>query len=64
VSHREGEKHHLSKLTDAQVREIRSVYERWKAMGSKKGYRALEDAFGASRWTLRDIVTYRTRRSA
>ena len=61
---RSGEENHRAKLPDERVREIRQTYERWKAVGSDKGYKALADAFGISQWTARDLVTYRTRRSA
>ena len=50
------------KISDAKVREIRGQWQEWKMMGSRKGYGALAQAFGISMWTLRDIVTYRTRR--
>ena len=58
---RRGEEHHNAKIPDHLVREIRSTWESWKKAGSDKGYQALAEAFGLSKWTLRDIVTYRTR---
>jgi len=56
-----GQAHHNAKKTDAEVREMRQVYESWKQAGSKKGYGELGWMFGCSQWTARDIVTYRTR---
>lgn len=48
-----------AKLTDAQVRNVRDARVRfgWS-------YSALGKFFGVSPWTVRDIVTYRTRVSA
>lgn len=62
--HISGEEHPRSKLSDEQVREIRRVWESWRAAGSYKGYGTLGKCFGISMWTARDIVTYATRRSA
>lgn len=56
-----GEKHHNAKLTDNEVREMRNLYQDWKRAGSKKGYASLADVFNCNQWTVRDIVTYRTR---
>lgn len=56
-----GEKHHRAKLTNAQVADMRKLYQSWKSAGSRKGYTALADVFGCSAWTARDIVTYRSR---
>lgn len=64
MRHARGESHPKARLSDDRVREMRSVWEKWRAAGSDKGYGALGEAFGCSRWTARDIVTYRTRRSA
>lgn len=58
-----GERHPRVKLTDAQVREMRSLYDAWKANGSHKGYAELGAVFQTSMWTVRDIITFRTRRS-
>jgi hypothetical protein len=58
---RYGEKHHRAKISSAMVRDMRSLYQSWKAAGSPKGYGALAELFGCSEWTARDIVTYRTR---
>lgn len=56
-----GAKHHKAKLTDDMVREMRDIYERWKAVGAAKGYGTLALIFGCGESTARDIVTYRTR---
>lgn len=56
-----GEKHHKARLTDAQVQDMRDLYQSWKAAKANKGYSALGEIFGCSMWTARDIVTYRTR---
>ena len=58
---RRGEENHNAKIPDHLVREIRKTWTSWKKAGSDKGYTALAEAFGLSKWTLRDIVTYRTR---
>ena len=56
-----GERHGRARLTDAQVREMREVYHRWRACLCRKGYGELGAAFGVSPWTARDIVLNRTR---
>lgn len=59
TGHRVGEHHQRAKLSDAQVRNVRDARKRfgWS-------YRVLGEFFGVSEWTVRDIVTYRTRGSA
>lgn len=59
-----GQAHHNAKKTDAEVRDMRAVYSKWKKAGSAKGYGELGALFNCSQWTARDIVTYRTRASA
>lgn len=54
----------MTRIPDAVVREMREIYTSWKAAGSWKGYGELAKMFGVSMWTVRDIVTYRTRKSA
>lgn len=61
---RAGEEHFMARIPDAVVREMREIYASWKAAGSWKGYGELAKIFGVSMWTVRDIVTYRTRKSA
>lgn len=51
-----GEDHQRAKLTDAQVDEMRDLYEA-KAMG----YRLLAKRFEVSKRTVRDIVQYKKR---
>lgn len=64
TGHRCGESHHRARLTDNQVREMRQLYENWKAKGLRKGYAALGAMFGCGESTARDIITYRTRWAA
>lgn len=65
-----GESHHKTKLSDAQVREIRQVYEKSAAPnGHRKtrrdiGYSTLARTYGVGVSTIRDICTYRTRINA
>ncbi len=59
-----GETHHRARLSDDQVREMRRLYEDWKANGLRKGYATLAAIFGCGESTARDIVTYRTRWAA
>lgn len=59
LGYRVGECHQKSKLTDAQVREIRQLY---RAGGTS--YARLANQFGCGESTVRDIVTNRTRWSA
>ena len=59
-----GECHHRSKISDEMVRAIRKKYADAKASGKKKGYGWVAARFGVSEWTVRDLVTYRTRASA
>jgi hypothetical protein len=54
----------MARLSDETVREMRRVFGEWQAAEYPKGYRELGDAFGCSMWTARDIVTFRTRKSA
>lgn len=56
-----GEKHHNARLTDAQVEDMRNLFESWKKAGSKKGYGTIAKIFCCSASTARDIVQYRTR---
>ena len=62
--YRVGECHHRARLTDEQVRLVREKYMAAKASGRKKGYGWVASRFGISEWTVRDLVTYRTRASA
>lgn len=54
-----GESHHRAKLSDEKVREMRHDHEKngmtWKQLSYK---------YNTSYWTVRDIVSYITRRSA
>lgn len=59
-----GQQHHHAKLSDAQVRDMRQLYQTWKQAKANKGYEALADLFGCGVSTARDIATYRTRISA
>jgi hypothetical protein len=59
--HARGEKHHRSRISDQRVREMRSKYHELKAKRKGIGYRVIARLFGVNRWTVRDIVTYRTR---
>lgn len=59
-----GAAHHKAKLTDEQVKDMRKLYQSWKAAKSRKGYEALADLFNCGVSTARDIVTYRTRGAA
>lgn len=58
---RQGQKNHNASLSDSQVREIRRKH---MAYVPGRGYGALAKAYGVGESTIRDIVTYRTRRSA
>lgn len=60
---RQGQAHHNATLTDAQVIDMRQLYQSWKAASSRKGYASLADLFGCGVSTARDICTYRTRYS-
>lgn len=51
-----GEKHGKATLTDAQVQEIRDIRE-----STGRSYPDIGRQFGVSGWTIRDIVTFRTR---
>ena len=64
VKNPRGQEHHRAKLPDEKVREMRSIWHRWEQAGSDKGYGTIAALFGISQWTARDIVTYRTRKSA
>lgn len=56
-----GEDHHNAVLTDAQVEEIRVLYETLENGQRKYGYRKLAAMFKVNRTTIRDIVTFRRR---
>lgn len=57
-----GESHYKASISDADVREMRRVFEERKAKeGRNFGYAIVGMLFGVSKWTARDIVTYRTR---
>lgn len=58
---RRGAAHHNAKLTDAQVKAMRVIYEGWKERGLRKGYRHAAKLFSCGVSTARDILTYRTR---
>jgi DNA invertase Pin-like site-specific DNA recombinase len=51
-----GEEHHRARLSDAQVEEIRELYE-----DGFSSYRSLAKRFGVTKATIRDIVTFRRR---
>jgi Mor family transcriptional regulator len=51
-----GNNHHRCKITDAQVKEIRRIYEE-----GNEGYRKLAKRFKCGESTIRDIITFRTR---
>ena len=53
---RRGERHPKARLSDEQVRNLRERY-----LARNKGYSWLAKELGLSLWTVRDIVTYRTR---
>ncbi len=55
-----GEAHHLAKLTDVQVEEIRALYE---MPGKVWGYRKLAKRFGVSKTCIKNIVTFAKRSS-
>lgn len=59
-----GEAHHRAQITDDLVREMRRMYIEKKQEKARFGYSSLAKVFNCSRWTARDIVTYRTRYSA
>lgn len=59
TNHRCGKSHPKAKLTDEQVRRMRSLYEQGKG-----GYGALAKVFECGASTVRDICQYRTRWSA
>lgn len=61
TGHRCGESHHRARLTDSQVRDMRSIYAEWKAKKVRKGYATLAAIFGCGESTARDIITFRTR---
>lgn len=58
---RYGQNHHNATLTDQQVREIRNIH---MAYINGRGYACLAKKYGVGVSTIRDIVTYRTRRNA
>lgn len=55
--HRCGQSHQRAKLTDAQVREMRQMYDPKKRIG----YGRLAKHFGCGESTARDIVNFATR---
>lgn len=55
TGHRCGEAHYRARLSDDQVREMRRLYEDWKAKGLRKGYATLADIFGCGESTARDM---------
>jgi hypothetical protein len=58
TGHRMGEDHHRAKLSDAEVAAIRADYR----PGQRgHGYQSLAYKYETSIWTIRDILTYRTR---
>lgn len=61
TGHRVGEWHQRATLSDFQVREIRAKYAEVAGKKPRKGYGWIGARFGVSPWTVRDIVTYRTR---
>lgn len=56
-----GEKHHNAKLSDAEVEDMRRVWESWKEAGDQRGYTAIAELWNCGPSTVRDIVKYRTR---
>lgn len=64
TGHRIGEWHQRAKLKDSEVQAIREKYLEVKGTKPRKGYGWIAARFGVSQWTVRDIVTYRTRASA
>lgn len=56
-----GEKHFRARASDETVRKIRLKYHAMKLSRPELGYRVVARMFGMNRWTVRDIVTYRTR---
>ncbi|WP_296596627.1 hypothetical protein [Phenylobacterium sp.] len=57
-----GEYHGRAKLSDAQVEQIRDIYEAGvEGTGPRIGYRLLAREFGVSKRTIRDIVSYTSR---
>lgn len=53
-----GESHHKARLSDAQVEQIRDLYEE-----GLMSYRAIARIFDCSRNTIKDICKYRRRNS-
>lgn len=53
---KKGEQHYLSKLTENDVREIRSITE-------KVSYQEIADRYHVSKATIRDVMLYRTWRT-
>lgn len=56
TGHRIGEWHQKSRLTDAQVAQMRADYD-----SGRGGYRTLAQMYGCGISTVRDIVQFRTR---
>jgi hypothetical protein len=54
--HRSGERHPRSRLSDDVVDQIRSDYH-----DHDMTYAAIGDKYATSKWTIRDICTYKTR---
>lgn len=55
LGYRVGEGHQKARLSDAAVKRMREM----RAAGLS--YEQISSAIGCSKWTTRDIVTYRTR---
>ena len=61
MPHSAGEKHGKAHHGDELVEKIRKEH---MAYIDGKGYKELGRKYGISQWTIRDWVTYRTRKSA
>ena len=59
TKHLRGENHHRAKFSDRQVSEMRHMAE---VLDMNR--MAIASAFGCSYWTVRDILTRRTRKTA
>jgi hypothetical protein len=59
TKHLRGENHSQAKYSDRQVSEMRHMHE---VLGMARV--DIASAFGCSYWTVRDILTYRTRKTA
>lgn len=56
-----GEAHHQAKLSDAEVKDLRRVWARWKEANDPRGYASIGALWNIAPSTARDIVNYRTR---